>query len=343
MFMEGVRPYYRTLRRRDRSVRAGGALRHHCTETSRISRRSAGSGSGLPVALSAAMLMHATSGGYALGDGLGMREVVEEPGRERVEVLTVAEALTSDDTEYGIRTRVGALAGIPTTAVAPVYRLERRGAVLQITAALPDGARLSTILEQLHMGSISLTDDALVELVARVIRAVAALHAAPGVLAHGALTPAHIVVTPRDVVLTDAVFGSVLQGLSWNREQMWRTFRVALPPAANEVRFDQRTDVCQLGAVALAIVLRRPLTADEYPRASASLVAAATDRLACGSAMRMWLQQSLQLHPRATFASVVEAGQAFAEMLAAATGRQSVRRMFPPPPVRTRFTSARPA
>jgi hypothetical protein len=287
------------------------------------------------------MLMRATSGGYSLDDGLGRREVVEQAGHERVEVLTVAGPLTSDDSECAIRRRVTALATVPGMGIAPVYRMERRRGVLQITASLPDGARLSTILRQLEVGSILLTDEALLQLIARVIRAVAAVHAAPGMIAHGALTPAHIIVTPRDVVLTDAVFGPAFQALAWNREQMWRTFRTALPPAASEIRFDQRTDVCQLGAIALALALRRPLTPDEYPRAGATLVNVATDRLACGSAMRMWLQQALQLHPRATFASAVEAARAFAEMLATATGRPAMRRMFTVPPVQTRFTDAR--
>jgi hypothetical protein len=282
-----------------------------------------------------------SSNGYSLDDGLGNRTMVEEPGGERLEVLTVADPLTREDSEYVIRTRVAAFAGVPATAVAPVHRLERRPDVLQITASLPDGVRLSAILEQLNARSIVLTDDALLQLVARLIRSVAAVHAAPGFIAHGAITPSHIIVTPREIVLTDAVFGGALQALPWNREQMWRTFGVALPCAASQVRFDQRTDVCQLGAVALAILLRRPLTTDEYPRAGATLVNIATDRLSCGTAVRMWLQQALQLHPRATFASAVDAGQVFGEMFAAATGRQSVRRMFAPPPVPTRFTPAR--
>jgi hypothetical protein len=286
------------------------------------------------------MLMHPTAGGYSLDDGLGSRELVEEAGRERVEVLTIAEPLAGEASEGAIRTRMAALTGLATTAVAPVYRLERSGGVLRLTASVPDGPRLSTILEQLQAGSISVNDDALQQLIARVIRALAAMHGAPGFMAHGALTPAHIVVTPRDVVLTDAVFGGALQTLAWNREQMWRTFRIALPPFASAVRFDQRTDVCQLGAVALAIALRRPLGPDEYPRASAALVTAATERLPCGSALRMWLQQALQLHPRATFASAVEAGQAFADLLAAA-GRPAARRMFTVPPLSTGFTAVR--
>ena len=34
------------------------------------------------------------------------------------------------------------------------------------------------------------------------------------------------------------------------------------------------------------------------------------------SALRMWLQQALQLHPRSMFASAVEADRAFAEITA---------------------------
>jgi hypothetical protein len=66
----------------------------------------------------------------------------------------------------------------------------------------------------------------------------------------------------------------------------------------------------------LAVALRRPLRDDEYPRGAADLVVAATSDLSAvgASALRMWLQQALQLHPRSMFASAVEAERAFAAL-----------------------------
>ena len=72
-------------------------------------------------------------------------------------------------------------------------------------------------------------------------------------------------------------------------------------------------------AVVLAIALRRRLRDNEYPRCAADLVIAATaDPAAPGaSALRMWLQQALQLHPRSMFASAIEAQRGFLEITSA--------------------------
>jgi hypothetical protein len=162
-------------------------------------------------------------------------------------------------------------------------------------------------------------------------------------MSHGAITPAHIVITRSGkVMLTDAVFGPALETLERNREQLWREFRVAMPQSATLPRFDQRADVTQLGATVLALTLGRSLRQDEYPRAINEVVIAATLAARPGetgtstSALRMWLQQSLHLHPRAVFASCVEAEKGYNEVLGPAAVRRggaaafqtSVRRIF---------------
>jgi hypothetical protein len=107
--------------------------------------------------------------------------------------------------------------------------------------------------------------------------------------------------------------------LRWNREQLWRAFHVALPASAGLPRFDQRTDVTQLGGVVLAIALGRRLKSDEYPRFARELVIEATGdgRSSSMAALRAWLLQALQLHPRALFASAVEAERGLTEITAA--------------------------
>lgn len=257
---------------------------------------------------------------YALNDGLGERWVVMQP-HGQVEVLTLAPALASHAAaEPAIRARAERMAFIEAPGLAAVRRVERDAAGVRVVADAANGIRLSDVLAQLESSPAVLPYAAMLELANSVVRALAELHRLPNALAHGAVTPAHIVLR-RDgsAILTDSVFGAALESLEWNREKLWREFRIALPAAASLPRFDQRADVTQLGAVILAIALRRPLRDNEYPRSTGDLVIAATSDTAApgASAFRMWLQQTLQLQPRSMFASAVEAERAFAEILSA--------------------------
>jgi hypothetical protein len=197
---------------------------------------------------------------------------------------------------------------------------------LSISSAVADGVALGDLLAALEFRTIKLPDEALVELAGEVVRTVAAVHAAG--MVHGALAPGHVVVLRRGgAALSGAVFGDALQALQWNRERLWRSFGVALPPSASLPRFDQRADVTQLGALVAAILLRRPLAANEYPRGAADVVDAATGGIcgsvALGSALRMWLQQVLQLHPKAMFSSAVDAAHVFTAASATVPNRRA--------------------
>ena len=267
---------------------------------------------------------------YALNDGLGERWVLMQPPHGQVEVLTLAPALASHaPAEPAIRARAERMADLVAPAVSAVRRVERDAKGMRVVADAVPGIRLSDVLSQLEAGRNILSHAGMLELASAVVRALAVLHRLSTGLAHGAVTPAHIVLR-RDgtAVLTDSVFGTALESLEWNREKLWREFHVALPAAASLPRFDQRADVTQLGAVVLALALRRRLRHDEYPRCAADLVVAATaDPAAHGaSALRMWLQQALQLHPRSMFPSAVEAQRAFLEITAApGLGRAGAR------------------
>ena len=259
-------------------------------------------------------------GEFALNDGLGDRRVAMQAPYGQVEVLSLAPALVSHAAaEAAIRAGAARLADLDASVFTPVRRVERDAAGVRIVADAVGGMRLSDLLAQLDASGEILSDAGVLELAASVVRALAMLHQLPGGLAHGALTPAHVALGgEQGVVLTDGVFGAAFEALQWNREQLWRAFRVALPASASLPRFDQRADVTQLGAVVLAIALRRPLRDEEYPRALTDLVIAATaDPASPGmSGLRMWLLQALQLHPRATFPSAIEAERAFAAFTA---------------------------
>lgn len=266
----------------------------------------------------------------ALEDGLGNRRIEADGSNENgLEVLEVSSALTTlASFETEVRARIERLAEHPTDGVARVRRIERDGAKLLVVADHVAGLRLPDFLLEAAKGNVPLSQPAALELAGRLIRIVAALHRIPG-FSHGAITPSHVVITrDANVVLTDAVFGPAIESLQLNREQLWSDFRLALPASASLPRFDQRADVAQLGATVLALALGRALRHSEYPRAINEVVIAATLAAKPGetgtsaSALRMWLQESLCLHPRANFASVLDAERAFAQVLGPAATRR---------------------
>jgi hypothetical protein len=259
-------------------------------------------------------------------DGFGARRIEIDPEAGRVEVLSLAAELSTPGAEQAIRARAAALSNARLSGVMPIVAISRGAQGLSVSSAAADGVTLADLLAALEFRTIKLADEALLELAGDVVRAVAAVHAAGAV--HGALAPAHVIVRRTGgAALSGAVFGDALQALQWNRERLWRSFGVALPPSASLPRFDHRADVTQLGALVIAILLRRPLAAGEYPRCAADLVNSATAGICgsavSGSALRMWLQQVLQLHPKAMFASAVDAAHVFTAASASVPNRRA--------------------
>ena len=223
--------------------------------------------------------------------------------------------------EQAARGRASRYADLDIRSFAPVRRVERTGSSLHIVSELPAGVRLSDLLKYLESTGEVVPESAMLELASLVINAVASLHAWPGGLAHGAISPAHVLLTNDGrIMLTDCVFGAALEVLQRNREVLWKEFGLAMPPAASLARFDQQADVTQMGALILGIILQRPMKAHEYPRGVSDLVVTATESSSVpgapgsSSALRMWLQEALQIHPRLAFRSAVEAQRSFADI-----------------------------
>ena len=258
---------------------------------------------------------------YSFDDGLGVR-TIESDGRTHTEILELAPALASQPVvEQAIRGRASRYADLDIRAFAPVRRIERAGTSLHIVTELPTGVRLSDLLAHLEATGEVVAESAMLELASLIINAVASLHAWPGGLAHGAINPAHVLITNDGrVLLTDCVYGAALEVLQRNREVLWKEFGLAMPAAASLARFDQQADVTQMGALILGIILQRPMRAHEYPRGVSDLVMTATESTSApgvpgsASALRMWLQEALQIHPRLAFRSAVEAQRSFADI-----------------------------
>ena len=265
-------------------------------------------------------------------DGIGSRRVEDDdPSFGRVEILDLNEKLASPAAEQAISTRASRMNALAGRAVAKVHRVSRDEHGLHVVEAVTDGVPVSAVLGALETGRLMLADEAILDIAAAVVRSVTALHEVPGGLAHGALTPAHVVLTREGrASLTGGSVAPALEALQVNRDHHWRDFRLALPPAASFPRFDQRADVTQIGALVLSLALRRSLGADDLPRSMGDLVVAATDGKSLAP-LRTWLQQALQLHPRGNFGSAPEAGRVLVGVISGAIGRhagvQSVQTM----------------
>jgi hypothetical protein len=251
-------------------------------------------------------------------DGFGVRRLVVDARLGLVERLELAPPLATWASEQAIRARAAYLRSAFDSEFGGVLRIERTGEALSIMSATFEGVPLSDVLAALEFKTVSLSSAELFALAASVVDAVASFHQRMGSRAHGALTPAHVMVHPDGTTsLGGAVFAEALQALEHNREMLWREFGLALPSSASLPRFDQRGDVTQMGAVVLAIGVRRSLRRDEYPRGTHDLVHAATlsDDMTQNARIRQWLQDTLQLHGRVVFSSALDAAQAFAEIV----------------------------
>jgi hypothetical protein len=255
-------------------------------------------------------------------DGLGVRVCLAEKNGEQLEMLRLAPEFSGVPAfETRLRERVTRLANFRHAYYSRVRRVDRLdgGAALGVVSERPSGARLSHVLAVAERHRLDLDINAALCLVRQLLPAVAMLHQNARDVSHGALAPERIIITPlARIVITDYVLGSAIEELRLSRERLWRDLRIAVPSGAGSPRLDHRADVMQVGVVALALVLGRPLGRDEL-RAAPQLVASATeatvlgDRAPLSPPLRRWLTRALQADPRAAFESASQAQQSLEE------------------------------
>jgi hypothetical protein len=301
--------YYRSLQCSDRSVIAICRVRDDWLGSRRHLDRSARNG-----------CCPAPEGDHVQHDGLGTRRAAHDARLGHVEILDVSQELSTPIAELAIRT---AASRMPRTAsvLSPVHAIERTGSSLRVITGVVDGRRLSDLLEALEAQALRLPDEALLELGAMVVTTVRWMHETPGTTCHGAVSAAHMVLKENgQLMLTDGVFADALSRLRVSRDHLWREYGLAIP-ATGDPAFDQRADITGTGAVVLALMLRRPLRAAEYPTAIPDLLMAATASLPeWGPPLRSWLQQAL--HLRTPFSTSAECSASFAGVLQTATRRR---------------------
>jgi hypothetical protein len=243
------------------------------------------------------------------------RRMVAPAGSESFDVLCLKGELTAVPSfEFALRERFSRLSSFRHPYFAQVRTVERltdTARTLAVISNATPGVRLSTLLDQ---EDVLLDSQAALCLVRQLVTAMATFHEFAPEAAHGALGPERIVITPNArLVIVEHVMGSGLEQLQYSEERYWKELRVACPRTPGLPIINQRTDVLQLGTVALALLLRRLLTDDESPHyigdafGSAAAMSVNGDATPLPAGLRSWLTSALQLDPRATFSSAIEA------------------------------------
>lgn len=265
-------------------------------------------------------------------DSLGDRVITAGAGQnELVEILHLRRDLTAVSSfEFALRERAARLANFQHTAFARVRQIDRQPPPESSLAIVSDhvpGWRLAEILSAVQEQHLELDINAALCLIKQFVHGLAILHQHARGVAHGALGPERVVVTAHArLVIVEYVLGSALERLEMTRERLWRELRIAVPPSAGSPRFDPRTDVTQLGTIAMALVLGCPLAGDDYPEHMADLIAMATENRTLGGrrplskSLRTWLARALQLDLRHSFQSAIDAESELEALLLAEPG-----------------------
>jgi hypothetical protein len=261
----------------------------------------------------------------AFEDGLGKRRHVGDPaGSTTFEVLCLRDELTAVPAfEFALRERASRLTGFRHPSFGPVRSVDRLtvpGSGLAVVSEYVPGVRLSRLLGAPEHRRLDI--NAALHLTRQLVTAVAALHEHERDVAHGAIAPERLIITPNArLVIVEYVLGAALEQLHYSRERYWTELRLALPRAVGLPRIDQRADVVQIGVVALSLVLGRLLNDDEYPARIGDVVGSAWALSARGGleplsdGLRTWLSRALQLDARTAFANAREAADELTHVL----------------------------
>ncbi|HZT77660.1 MAG TPA: PEGA domain-containing protein [Vicinamibacterales bacterium] len=250
-------------------------------------------------------------------DGLGeRRRATDATGAEPIERLCLRPELTKIPSfEFALRERASRLAGFRHPCFARVRSIDRLNDASSTLAVVSDavrGVRLSTLLASTDRPTIDI--NAAVHLIRQLVNAVAVLHEHAADVGHGAIAPERLVITPNArIIVLEYVLGAALEQLRYARDRYWSELRVAVPPSESLTRLDHRADVTQIGVTALSLIIGRTLEDLDYPTLVGDLLSSATaisprgDEEALPSGLRTWLARALQLDPRGTFDSALDA------------------------------------
>jgi hypothetical protein len=257
---------------------------------------------------------------YAQGhsDGLGDRLLMfDNTSAPSWEILRFRPALANDERfEAALHGRMEQLASFRHPAfplVRPIKELGHEDG-LAVVSTYASGARLSVALKKPRSAAFAM------RFVRQLVPALTALQEHGAGIAHGALDADRIVVTAQGrLMIREHMVGAALGSLELPSTRLWADFGILASPAnATAPTLDGRSDIVQVGLVALSLMAGRRIGPDEYPDRIEALLddfAVQTDRHLPGifQPLRSWLERALQLDG-ALFDSARAANDALAEL-----------------------------
>ena len=257
-----------------------------------------------------------------VSDGVGDRLLMfDNSGNTSLELLRFRPELVAvPGFEEALRERVAVLQAFTHPAFPQVRAVEHlEGGGLALVSTFTAGKRLAEIFRSPRTrGGVHPAFAAW--LVRDLTTALAELQRQGDGIAHGALTPERIVMTPDGrVMIVEHVLGTALDRLERPPDRLWLDFGLLAPDDGHGTgRIDQRTDVIQLGWIVLAALVGRRMTSAEYPQRVEALfdefVRSAGPRSpALVAALRHWLARALQVTGE-PFASAMDAADALFEL-----------------------------
>lgn len=157
-------------------------------------------------------------------------------------------------------------------------------------------------------------------IVREITPALAALQTSATAVSHGALSADRIVLTSEgELCIVEHAMGSAIRRLNVTPAVFWRQFGLLAPSDdRGQIKVDQRTDVVQLGAVALGLLLARPVGLHDFQRRLPALLdefsaLADVSPSVFAAPLRAWLERALQLAPR-SYRSAEDAVEGLAEL-----------------------------
>lgn len=265
---------------------------------------------------------HADSSAVVFEDSLGQRvsRTVPGSGAEQQALVLRSAFATLPSFEFALRERVERLAAFhhpQFTQVVDVARTSGTVDELQVISEAAGGIRVSDLLRGAQARQVPVGIHAALAVICQLVPALAALEEQGADVAHGAIGPERLIVTPdARLIVADHVFGGALEQLRYTRERYWSELRIALPATASP-RLDHRADVLQIGLVSLALILGRIVRLEEFPSRVPDVLASTTAISPHGgfeplpAGLRGWLARALQIGPERPFASAAEARDAF--------------------------------
>ena len=236
-------------------------------------------------------------------DGFGDRLLMfDNTGTDSLEMLRFHPSLAAvAGFEAALRERVEQVGRLPDHAfplIVAVERLEGDGTLALVSTHIP-GKRLSVFFDR--PGRRGLNPSFVTSMITQVVKALTILQSKGPNLTHSALTPDRVVVaTNGRVCIVEHVLGSALRQLNLSPSQLWNEFGlVTAPDPSGSTHLDTRTDVFQLGVLALELLLGRRLTRlelkDRLPDQLDQWSTALAHSGLSGDRLRAWLERALQI------------------------------------------------